>query len=159
MRQQHVAIPRWYRQPALAIQIELCRPLKHGIPLSTHLFPLITTSSHYIEIKWGGQARKWKFSLRDKGLAAEVNEKQNCLKSNGLGKYAKVVCNGRPVYSYALPLQETPSDGERHDSIYFACTNHSYNWQATHGASTGDFGTWPLMTWNSDPENTRPHLF
>jgi hypothetical protein len=66
-------------------------------PLYPHLFPLITTSSHYIEIKRGGQARKQKFSLRDNELAQDVNEKQMCLKSNGLDWQAKVVCDGRPI--------------------------------------------------------------
>jgi hypothetical protein len=50
---------------------------------------------HYIEKAWGGQARKQDFSLQDKGLAREVDVNQICLKSNGLERQAKVVCNGK----------------------------------------------------------------
>jgi hypothetical protein len=49
---------------------------------------------HYIEKPWGGQARKLDFSLRDNELAHLVNAKQICLKSNGLHRQAKVVCDG-----------------------------------------------------------------
>jgi hypothetical protein len=68
MREQHVAIPRWYREPALAIQTELRRPLKHPFSLSlfTHQNPLFTTSAHYIEKYPGGQATKQVFSFYDK---------------------------------------------------------------------------------------------
>jgi hypothetical protein len=76
--------------------------LKHGTPLNSHLFPLITTSSHYIENNRLGQAGKQDFSLRDKELARKVKEKQNCLKSNALEKQAKVVCDGRAITTGGL---------------------------------------------------------
>jgi hypothetical protein len=97
MGQQHVAIPRGYRQPAFPIQIELRRPLEHE-PLASHLFPLFTTGPHYIENNEVGQAGKWIFSFQDKELAAILKEKQMCLKSNELRKSAKVVCDGRSIY-------------------------------------------------------------
>jgi hypothetical protein len=81
-------------------------------PLASHLFPLFTTGTHYIENNGVGQAGKWIFSFQDKELAAFFNEKQICLKSNELRKSAKVVCDGRSIYlGGRCEISHRPDDG------------------------------------------------
>jgi len=104
MREQHIPMPRRYRQPALVIQIELRSSLKHHLTLRlfTHKNPLSTTASHYIEKYRLSQAEIASFSLYDKELAPKADVKNLSLINNELHKQANVVyenqgTNGRKI--------------------------------------------------------------
>jgi hypothetical protein len=93
MGKQHIAMPRRYRQPALAIQIELRSALKHPLSLRpfTHKNPLFTTMTHYIEKYRLSQAETASFSLCDKELAHLAHVNNFSLINKRLHKQANVV--------------------------------------------------------------------
>jgi hypothetical protein len=74
MREQHVAMPSRYREPAFAIQIELSRSLKHlPNPTFTHFLPLKPTILKKTQIV---KLEKRGFSLSDNELGKDISERK-----------------------------------------------------------------------------------